>query len=68
MKSFKDANKVKTLIGDLVSMTTTWNGQAITEGFIVKAIEKDGPRVEVVLENEVYGVLRMGSKFLVNEM
>lgn len=67
MKSFKDANKVKTIIGDLVSMTTTWNGQTITEGFIVKAIEKDGSRVEVVLENDVYGVLRMGSRFLVNE-
>jgi hypothetical protein len=68
MKSFKDMNKVKTVIGDMVSIDGTFNGRTITSMFLVDHIRKEGSKVEVWIKNESEGTLIVRSRSLINEM
>jgi hypothetical protein len=68
MKSFKDANKVATKIGDMVSIKGTFNGETICTSFLVTRIERKGSKVEVRIENQSEGQLIIGSRSLVSEM
>jgi hypothetical protein len=68
IKSFKDANKVKTAIGDLVSVLELPSGDKYESSFIVTSISKSGQRTVVYMTNDVYGEIGVNRQYVINEM